>query len=305
MEFDNLRPLNQHEALHGMRLKVYPTGQAEIMISERPVFRPDGLELRKESQHDISAALVTPDELADAAETVPAVPDSDSLDRNRRRARSKLREIALCSDLTHFATLTLDPAKIERFDADVLMPKVLNWCNHQVSRRDFAYVMVPERHKSGAIHFHALINGGLDLVDSGCVSLPGSKRPRRPRSDAQRAAWLEAGGHAVYNLPQWRWGFSSAIEMYGDYGRTINYVLKYISKGTERIGGRWYYSGGKLTRSPDVAYFDGPSPSELAALHDGSGRYVHSFSVAGCGFSLWRGQADEVGGLLHDLGVVQ
>ena len=81
---------------------------------------------------------------------------------------------------------------------------------------------MPERHKDGAIHFHGFFNDALEARDSGTVSLPGQKSPRRPRSARQRAKWLEDGGKPVYNLPGWSWGFTTAIELYGEYDRAVS-----------------------------------------------------------------------------------
>jgi hypothetical protein len=50
-------------------------------------------------------------------------------------------------------------------------------------------------------------------------------------------------------LPDWGYGFTTAIDLYGDRRKAINYVVKYIGKfGSTKIGGRYYYSGGKLSR---------------------------------------------------------
>ena len=108
-------------------------------------------------------------------------------------------------------------------------------------------MLVPEYHKKGGLHFHALINDVLPKVDSGTISLRG-KKPHRPRSEAQRAAWLASGGRTVYNLSAWGWGFSTAIYLYGDRAAAVGYVTKYITKAQKKIGGRWYYSGGELRR---------------------------------------------------------
>ena len=64
---------------------------------------------------------------------------------------------------------------------------------------------------------------------------------------------LAEGAQVVYNLPSWSLGFSTAIRLYGDYRAAVGYVLKYITKAPDKIGGRWYYSGGALER-PDASY---------------------------------------------------
>ena len=71
-----------------------------------------------------------------------------------RRAASKLRDIALCNDFRYFVTLTLDPAKIDRHDMDALVRVLNRWADNRVRRHGLRYVLVPERHKDGAIHLH-------------------------------------------------------------------------------------------------------------------------------------------------------
>ena len=60
----------------------------------------------------------------------------------------------------------------------------------------------------------------------------------------------------IYNLPQWTFGFTAAIRLYGNYPQAVGYVCKYIGKqGGERPLGRWYYSGGALQK-PQKTYAD-------------------------------------------------
>jgi hypothetical protein len=60
----------------------------------------------------------------------------------------------------------------------------------------------------------------------------------------------------VYNLPQWKLGFTTAQRLYGDYRAAVGYCCKYIGKQDgERPMGRWYYSGGAL-HEPEKLYAD-------------------------------------------------
>lgn len=131
-------------------------------------------------------------------------------------------------------TLTLDAAKINRYDSREILRHLNRWLDNNVRRKGLKYVLVPEHHKDGAIHFHGFFNDTLKAVDSG-------------HKDRQ--------GHTVFNLPGWGWGFSTAIELYGERAAAVAYICKYISKAQEKIGGRWYYSGGDLRR-PDVVWCD-------------------------------------------------
>ena len=104
-----------------------------------------------------------------------------------------------------------------------------------VRRHGLRYILVPELHKDGAIHFHGFMVGeGLIAKDSG----------------------IEWDGRPVYNLPQWTYGFSTAQRLYGDYHAAVTYCCKYIGKQDgQRPLGRWYYSGGAL-QEPRKIYGD-------------------------------------------------
>lgn len=210
-----------------------------------------------------------------------------SVHRAMRRARVKVRDYALSTDMKYFVTLTLDKAKINRYDIHEIT-KVLNmWLNHQVERRGLTYVMVPELHADGAIHFHALFNGALEAVDSGTIIPFGEDKPRRPRSAWQRADWLRRGGRIVYNLPGWPYGFTTALELEGNYEKAVNYVCKYISKGLNtdadsipvKVGGRWYYSGGDLGH-PEVEFFNA-NMEDLECDFGNAARRIHAEDLVG------------------------
>ena len=250
---------------HNACVKTFRDGTSEVLIASAPLFREPGWEERKRPGQEAGqspAAAVKAAEIVEMsvwdlerAEELARKRDSDSLQRAKRRARTNVRDYALSTDFKYFVTLTLDGARVDRYDPKAVTRALNIWCDNQVRRRGLAYVLVAELHKDGAIHFHGFFNDALEAVDSGTMVPPGGGKPHRPRSIAQRAAWEAAGGHVVYNLPQWTMGFTTAIELYGDRHAAVGYVCKYISKAQTKVGGRWYYSGGRLGR-PDVLYTD-------------------------------------------------
>ena len=230
------------EIMHNCRVKVYPDGSQELLVARETVFRESGWELADKWKPE------TKDDGGGGNE-------SDSLARAKRRARAAVRDIAFSNDFTHFVTFTLDASKIDRYDMNAIVKKLNTWLDNRVRRNGLKYVLVPERHKDGAVHFHGFVNNCLGLFDSGTVTGGELKRPRKPKSSRERERLLSSGCHIVYNVTEWRFGFSTAIELYGNYKSAVGYVCKYISKETEKIGGRWYYSGGALKR-PDVVLTD-------------------------------------------------
>jgi hypothetical protein len=157
------------------------------------------------------------------------------MERSMRRARAKLRRFALANDFEYFVTLTLDPAKIDRYDPATVTKALGRWADNMVRRHGLRYILVPERHQDGAIHFHGFMAGrGLIVKDSG-------------------VRWDD---RPVYNLPQWTLGFTTAQRLYGDYHAAVGYCCKYIGKQQgERPLGRWYYSGGDL-KEPTKEYIE-------------------------------------------------
>lgn len=208
----------------------FPDGSYDIVAANAPIFKPKGFE-KTGAEKAVPAAAGTADGPREKREPKK---DKEDVERAQRRARAKLRRLALANDFRWFVTLTIDPAKIDSFNSEAVVKRMSQWCSNQVKRKGLKYVLVPEYHKSGRIHFHGFFNDVFPVVDSGKV---------------------DAAGHRVYNLPAWDYGFTTAIELYGEYGAAVAYVCKYIGKGAEKIGGRWYYSGGALAQ-PREEYVD-------------------------------------------------
>lgn len=277
---------------HNARIKRYPDGSAEILVGSRPFgggtvqalpsFADDGeppfrwpspgelglveADLEERRYVAMERDAIELDDDVYSLEVNAAACRAASVRRSVRRARKAVRDLARSNDWAYFVTLTLDQERCNRYDPDEVLRHLRHWLGNNVRRKGLAYVLVPEHHKDGAIHFHGLFNDALDAVDSGTMSVPGRKAPVRVRSEEHRRALEAQGGHTVYNLPGWGWGFSTAIQLYGERDAAINYVCKYIGKemlgkdgadfGTPaKIGGRWYYSGGALER-PTVEWFD-------------------------------------------------
>lgn len=159
----------------------------------------------------------------------------DYSDESRRRALRNCRDIATCNpDLNIFTTFTLDSQKINRYNYDEIVQKMNDWLSNRVRRNGLKYLIIPELHKDGAIHFHGLLNDVLE---------------RRPAGIKHHGKW-------VYNLPDWTLGFTTAQRVTGkDCTRKVSeYVLKYITKSSEKIGGRYYLHGGTFDTPKKLWY---------------------------------------------------
>lgn len=217
---------NVHEITHNACIYTYPDGTHDIIVSTLPIFREPGWEPVKDEWRPS-----TPREAGKKSE-------GEDRDRSARRARAKLRRLALANDFEYFVTLTLDPARIDRHDPKTITKALSTWADNTVRRHGLRYILIPEQHRDGAYHFHGFM-AGIKAVDSG----------------------IKWNGRTVYNLPQWRYGFTTATRIEGDYHAAVGYCCKYVGKQQgERPLGRWYYSGGML-REPqrllaDLEYGD-------------------------------------------------
>lgn len=214
------------ELFHNAKIYIYPNGMQDIVVSTSADFRPQGWELADDwGQHKIPF---------EKGVRKVADPEFEDMQRSMRRARGKLRRLALANDFRWFVTLTIDPKKVDSHDGKAVVQKLNSWCSNMVQRNGLKYILVPERHKKGGIHFHGFFNDVVEFSDSG-------------HTDSQ--------GHKIFNLPQWSLGFTTAIELYDDYHKAVGYVCKYVGKQGEKPAGRWYYSGGGLNE-PKVVYTD-------------------------------------------------
>lgn len=130
-----------------------------------------------------------------------------------QRTRTSLRDYIVVNEFELFCTFTYDPKKVDSFDISESKRVLSRWLNN--SRRtspDLAYIVVPELHKSGRVHFHALIkNYKGKLKDSGVVRKSGR----------------------LYNISGWSYGYSTAVIIKAskdDHAKVASYMSKYITK---------------------------------------------------------------------------
>lgn len=241
---DIFSPLPLGEGKYNAKVRYEPGNRIRITCFSRPIFNPDGLEPIRfpyTGQVDPRPQIWNP--FTDRVEYVskfydPQARREDSI----KRAIDKAFEIGLSNDFRYFITLTLSREKIDRYNLAEIYPKLKNWLSNRVSRNQMDYLLFPEYHKQKkgetrpAVHFHLLANAeGLQLADSG----------KRTQS-----------GQPIYNLPGWKYGFSTCIELDGRPA-IVRYVTKYIIKGNQTILGKSYLSGGKtLKRSLPCEYLN-------------------------------------------------
>jgi len=136
------------------------------------------------------------------------------------RAKRKCLDLANSNEFDLMVTFTFNPKKIDRFDDNAVKRSLAGWLNHQRSvNGTFRYIVLPERHKSGALHFHGLFGGYKGkMVDSGKF----------------------VNGRKAYNLTSYKMGFTTAVKI-DNTEKAASYVTKYITKGMPEFRNKQRY----------------------------------------------------------------
>lgn len=243
-------PVEEYQIKKNTQVKYYldrETGNYRpyrLLTMDDAVFIPEGWE---ESKKRKSKIIVDDEgEISEITEKDESLKE-DIEARSRNRAINNIRDKLLNNpDCNQFITLTLDAEKINRTTYNDIISKMNNWLDNRVRRKGLKYVIVPELHQDGAIHFHGLCNDTLNKADSGYVKI-GKRILKKEGTE---------GGQTIYNILEWQYGFSTAITICGidSQAKTTNYIIKYVTKNGHKIGGRYYLSGGKFDKPKTVLY---------------------------------------------------
>ncbi|RYF28950.1 MAG: hypothetical protein EOO17_03370 [Chloroflexi bacterium] len=158
--------------------------------------------------------------------------NDESLQRSVRRSRTMINDYVHCNEFDLFITFTFDPKKVNRYDLTACYLKMQGWLwrtHRKYKDSDFRYVIVPEKHKDGAIHFHALI-GGYDGPLKKTNVIQNNKR--------------------VYNVSSFRFGFTNAQYLDDDKQKAIAYLCKYITKDMVMVSNRRRYWSSRNLQKP-------------------------------------------------------
>ena len=228
-------------------VRIYPDHVFQITCFSRPTYRANGWEAS-----DADEERRRRQEFKEAHADIMQEAGEDARERgdNLRRAKQAIYDLAALNDWKYFITLTLDQEQIDRYNPKEVGQRVGKWLANMVQRREgFSYLVVPEHHKDGAIHFHGLISDGLNMVDSGTVKVPGKKKPIK-RETARRQKIPEDQQTPIFNIADYKLGYSSAIPTYGSRDAMSRYMTKYITKDLQKIFGKRYWTGGDVRRKP-------------------------------------------------------
>lgn len=131
---------------------------------------------------------------------------SKKLKNNILRAKRMIKLYCECNDFKYFVTFTVNNNH-NRYDIDTLSRLISRYfCDlRKFCGTDIKYIIIPEKHKNGAIHFHGLVDCGID-----------------------KALYINKNGYPSCsyfdNLGNQVWKIIDSSD------KAINYCLKYITK---------------------------------------------------------------------------
>lgn len=188
-----------------------------------------------------------------------------SIEEAYKRTRAKIYDYARANEWEWFVTWTFSQEKVKsRYDYEELAKKMTYWLNNVRKRRskDLKYLIVPELHKDGALHFHGLMAniGNMTLVDSG-------RRDKRRRK--------------VYNIEDYQLGFTTATRV-SDTKRAANYITKYITKTLIVITKdrkRYWISRNLEKGEVEKELVDEEGKEEIREMYGGEAKHIKKVEV--------------------------
>ena len=168
--------------------------------------------------------------------------------QNMRRTKNIVNDYALSNDFDYFITLTFGE---ERDNDKRCFDRLTNWLKYMRKKYGkFRYIIIPERHKTGEIHFHGLIGD----FKGNMIESPVTYKKKLKKKKGEKQKFEEI---TVYNIEDWRYGFTTATKVSDKY-KVANYITKYITKNmheTVEFNKKKYWSSHGLQK-PVESYYE-------------------------------------------------
>lgn len=183
--------------------------------------------------------------------------EQDYLEKSINRTKTRISDYILCNEFTHFVTFTFDrknskvKSEEDRHDLLKMSKLLITWVNtEQVNHfrrhgKKFKYLIVPERHKNGAWHFHAVFQGYKNEIEDFYSSKNKYLTVDEIRSKNKKPK-NERGFLPRYNLGR------SEIAPIKDKTKMSNYIKKYITKDLINEKNKKRYWCSKNLKTPEI-----------------------------------------------------
>lgn len=279
------KPLKAIDVYYNTKTKLYPNGATNTIYCNRPIFKSKfhvSQEIEKRIEEKLKQDSENTKLLLDYLEEkqIMDLEEFQKLRKERikkekeektqkkepsleievhddsvKRAKDKVFDIVYLNPWDYFITITFSDEFVNRQSEKEVMKKLISWLRNQVYRKGLKYILVPEYHKNGGIHCHMLCNDVFTMLDSGTKTYKGFKKPMK--DSTARFKGLDPGiGRTVYNIKEWKLGFSTAIKCYGNQSQLSYYITKYITKDIKKIFGKYYWSSRNIKRECEIILSD-------------------------------------------------
>lgn len=153
-------------------------------------------------------------------------------------------ENSLDTPWEYFVTLTFDDKLVDAKHYDYVADKLTNWLDYiRRSNPCMKYILVPELHKSGRIHFHGIFKNvpNWSLVEA-----------RNPCGKL-----IKKNGIQIYNLSNYKLGYTTVSKVQNMEAVSV-YISKYMTKELidQDFKKRYWCSRGLNRPKIKYAYFD-------------------------------------------------
>lgn len=220
------RSQKQVDVFYNSKTKIYRDGKKQTTICSSAIYKSK-YDIKKDDKKEFK---LKNKKIKEVTKPENFIVRDDSV----KRAKDKVFDIVYQNDWDYFLTITIDKKCLDRYDVNSFKKVLKTWLQNNVKRKGLRYILIPEHHKDGALHAHALINKDVfNLVDSG-----------HKTKDCK----------IIYNVENWLYGFSTAIPVNGDSQSLAFYITKYLTKESCKIFGKFYWSSRNIKRTVDVEY---------------------------------------------------
>ena len=145
----------------------------------------------------------------------------------------------------YFITLTFDDREIGEYSHERVIYLLTSWLNNQRrSNKNMYYILVPEFHKSGRLHFHGLVGNVPKWKFSKAIN-PHTKK------------LIKVNNTQIYNLDNYKLGYTT-ISKIKSKEKVTNYISKYATKEliTLKSKKRYWYSRNLDKPQVELSYLD-------------------------------------------------
>lgn len=165
--------------------------------------------------------------------------DETDIERSLRRTKKTVFELCFTNLFDLFITFTF---KADRHEINKSKQKLKDWIKNETKQKGkFEYLVIPEYHKDGALHFHALLAGYKGKI----------KKSINPKTGKP----LFRNGKQRYSVVSYQSGFTDAVKIGDtpeDSEKLARYIAKYITKDMPNMFGKNRYWASHGLKRPFV-----------------------------------------------------